>query len=318
MIVKNSCVALASLLVCLFAPFRSHGVDRVRFAYPAKSLNYLPITLGRDKGIFQAENVDLQMILVASTIQVAALTTGDIDFSGAQSQVMAGAARGLAVKVVGFLTIKPSFWLMAKPEIKSMAELKGKIIGITAIGSSTDTLARFLVSKNGLVPDRDVAFLGTGTTANILTAMKAGTVDAGVLSPPFNAFGKQLGYRTLAYFGDYVEQSLSGLGTSDKMIRDRPELVKRMLTATIKSLRFIQQRPADTIQFIAKEWTVDAAAADELYKSMLPAFSKDGGMDEKGIRDALKRETERMNLKEDAPLSRVLDVRLLREVQRGL
>ncbi len=318
MIVKRNCVIIVSLLVSLFAPFRSLGADRVRFAYPAKSLNYLPITLGRDKGIFQAENVDLQMILVASTIQVAALTTGDIDFSGAQSQVMAGAARGLAVKVVGFLTIKPSFWLMAKPEIKSMAELKGKIVGITSIGSSTDTLARFLVSKNGLVPDRDVAFLGTGTTANILTAMKAGTVDAGVLSPPFNAFGKQLGYRTLAYFGDYVEQSLSGLGTSDKMIRDRPELVKRMLTATIKSLRFIQQRPADTIQFIAKEWTVDAAAADELYKSMLPAFSKDGGMDEKGIRDALKRETERMNLKEETPLNRVLDLRLLREVQKEI
>ena len=282
MIVKSSCIIIVSLLVGLFAPTRSIGADRVRFAYPAKSLNYLPITLGRDKGIFQAENIDLQMILVASTIQVAALTTGDIDFSGAQSQVMAGAARGLAVKVVGFLTIKPSFWLMAKPEIKSMAELKSKIIGITAIGSSTDTLARFLVSKNGLAPDRDVAFLGTGTTANILTAMKAGTVDAGVLSPPFNAFGKQLGYRTLAYFGDYVEQSLSGLGTSDKMIRERPELVRRMLSATIKSLRFIQQRPADTTQFIAKEWSVDAAAADELYKSMLPAFSKDGGMEEKG------------------------------------
>ena len=193
MIMKSSCVIIVSLLVGLFAPTRSLGADRVRFAYPAKSLNYLPITLGRDKGIFQAEGIDLQMILVASTIQVAALTTGDIDFSGAQSQVMAGAARGLPVKVVGFLTVKPSFWLMAKPEIKSMAELKGKIIGITAIGSSTDTLARFLVSKNGLVPDRDVAFLGTGTTANILTAMKAGTVDAGVLSPPFNAFGKAVG-----------------------------------------------------------------------------------------------------------------------------
>lgn len=250
------------------------AADRVRFAYPAKSLNYLPITIGRDKGMFQAEGIELQMILVASTIQVAALTTGDIDFSGAQSQVMAGAARGLPVKVVGFLTIKPSFWLMAKPEIKSMADLKGKIIGITAIGSSTDTLARFLVSKNGLTPDREVAFIGTGTTANILTAMKAGTVDAGVLSPPFNAMATQMGYRTLAYFGDYVEQSLSGVGTADKMIRERPELVKRMLTAAIKSLRFIQQRPADSIQFIGKEWNMDSAAATELYKSMLPAFPR--------------------------------------------
>jgi len=199
-----------------------------------------------------------------------------------------------------------------------MAELKGKIVGITAIGSSTDTLARFLLNKNGLAPDREVALIGTGTTANILTAMKAGTVDAGVLSPPFNAMATQMGYRTLAYFGDYVEQSLSGVGTSDKMIRERPELVRRMLIATIKSLRFIQQRPADSIQFIAKEWSMDAPSATELYKSMLPAFSRDGGMDEKGIRDALRRETERMALKEETPLSKVMDLRLLREVQKGL
>ena len=313
---KYCLTASLLILAVLFTDF-GFAADRVRFAYPAKSLNYLPITMGRDKGIFQAEGIDLQMILVASTIQVAALTTGDIDFSGAQSQVMAGAARGLPVKVVGFLTIKPSFWLMAKPEIKAMADLKGKIVGITAIGSSTDTLARFLISKNGLTPDREVAFIGTGTTSNILTAMKAGTVDAGVLSPPFNAMATQMGYRTLAYFGDYVEQSLSGVGTSDRMIRERPELVRRMLTATIKSLRFIQQRPGESIQFISKEWSVDASAATELYKSMLPAFSKDGGMNEKGIRDALKRETERMALKEETPLSKVMDLRLLKEVQQN-
>jgi len=310
-------VIVALLIACLSNPGQNLAADQIRFAYPAKSLNYLPITLGRDKGIFQSEGIELQLVLVASTIQVTALTTGDIDFSGAQSQVMAGAARGLPVKVVGFLTIKPSFWLMAKPEIKSIADLKGKVIGITAIGSSTDTLARFLVSKNGLTPDREVAFIGTGTTSNILTAMKAGTVDAGVLSPPFNAMATRMGYRTLAYFGDYVDQSLSGVGTADRMIRERPELVKRMLSATIKSLRFIQQRPADSIQFISKEWSVDSASATELYKSMLPAFSKDGGMDEKGIRDALKRETERMALKEETPLSKVLDLRLLREVQQN-
>ena len=314
----NLITILALLFAFSFSSSYGFAGDRVRFAYPAKSLNYLPITIGRDKGIFQAEDIDLQMILVASTIQVAALTTGDIDFSGAQSQVMAGAARGLPVKVVGFLTIKPSFWLMAKPEIRSMADLKGKIIGITAIGSSTDTLARFLLTKNGLTPDREVALIGTGTTSNILTAMKAGTVDAGVLSPPFNAMATQMGYRTLGYFGDYVEQSLSGVGTSDRMIRERPELVRRMLIAAIKSLRLIQQRPADSMQFISKEWSVDSASAAELYKSMLPAFSKDGGMDEKGIRDALKRETERMALKEETPLSRVLDLRILREVQKGL
>ena len=96
--VKNIVTLAALLFVCLSGQRQGVAADRVRFAYPAKSLNYLPVTLGRDKGIFHGEGIDLQMILVASTIQVAALTTGDIDFSGAQSQVMAGAARGKTFK----------------------------------------------------------------------------------------------------------------------------------------------------------------------------------------------------------------------------
>ena len=91
-----------------------------------------------------------------------------------------------------------------------------------------------------------------------------------------------------------------------------------MLAAAINSLRFIQQRSVESIQVIGKEWSLDSGPATELYHSMLPAFSKDGGMNEKGIRDALKRETDRMGLKEETPLSRVLDLRLLREVQKGL
>ena len=63
---------------------------------------------------------------------------------------------------------------------------------------------------------------------------------------------------------------------------------------------------------------MNSSAATELYKSMLPAFSKDGGMNEKGIRDALQRETERMALKEETQLSKVLDLRLLREVQQQI
>jgi NitT/TauT family transport system substrate-binding protein len=294
------------------------GIDRIRFAYPAKSLNYLPVMLGRDKGIYQAEGIDLQMVLVTSPVQVTALTTADIDFSGAQSQVMAGAARGLPVKVVGFITTKPSFWLMAKPEIKSMSDLKNKIIGITAIGSSTDTLARALLSKSGLTPDKDFTLFGTGTTSNILVALKAGSVDAGVLSPPFNGMAKVMGFRTLAYFGDHFEQSLSGVGTADRMARERPDTVKRVLRGTLKSLHYVQHNGVDVARYIEREWKVDPPVAEELYRSMLPAFSKDGGMDEKGIRDALKRETERMGLKEEIPLARVLDLRLLNEVQKGL
>ena len=102
------------------------------------------------------------------------------------------------------------------------------------------------------------------------------------------------------------------------MLRDRPDTVTRVLRATLKSLRFVRQNKEETIQYIAREWKVERPLATELYASMLPAFSPDGGMNEKGIRDALEREMGRVDKKDEIPLSRVVDLRLLKEAQKGL
>ena len=284
---RNRCLSALFTVALLTVPAIGQAAEIVRYAYPAKSLNYLPLFLGKDKGIYQAEGINLELILVASRVQVTALTTGDLEFSGAQSQVLGAAARGFPVKVACFITVKPSLWLVAKPEIRSISDLKGKIIGITAIGSSTDTLARYLVRKYGLVPDKEVALFATGTTANILAALKGSSVQAGMLSPPFHAMAKLMGFRILAYLGDHVEQSLSGVGTSDKMLRERPETVKKVLRATLKSLRYIRQNREESVQYILREWKVERPLAEELYASMIPAFSMDGSMTEKGIRDGL-------------------------------
>ena len=89
------------------------AADRLRVAYPSKSLNYLPLFLAKDKGIYQSEGVDLELIQVNTQIaSKASSPTGDLDFSGAV--FMSGAAAGMPVKVIGFMTVKPSFWLVAK------------------------------------------------------------------------------------------------------------------------------------------------------------------------------------------------------------
>jgi ABC-type nitrate/sulfonate/bicarbonate transport system substrate-binding protein len=310
--------SIVAVLLLLLSSITAAAAEKVRYAYPAKSLNYLPLFLGKEKGIYAAEGIDLELVLVTSRIQVTALTTGDLEFSGAQSQVSGAAAIGFPVKVVGFITVKPTFWLVGRPEIRSIPDLKGKIVGITAIGSSTDTLARYIVRKYGLVPDKEVALFATGTTSNILAALNGGSVQAGMLSPPFHAMAKLMGFHILAYLGDHVEQSLSGVGTSEKMLRERPETVKKVLRGLLKSLRFIRQNKEETVQHVIREWKVARPLAEELYASMLPAFSLDGSMNEKGIRDALEREMSRVEKKEEIPLSRVVDLRLLKEVQRDL
>jgi ABC-type nitrate/sulfonate/bicarbonate transport system substrate-binding protein len=220
------------------------------------------------------------------------------------------------VKVIGFITDKPSFWLVTKPQIRSIADLKNKTIGISAVGSASDLLARYILKRHGLTPDKDVALLPTGATSNNLVALKAGTIDGGILSPPFHAIAKLLGFHILLYVGDYVEQSLSGIATTEKILREKPDTVKRILRGTIKSLRYARSNPGETVRYISAGWKVEPPLAEELYRSMLEAFSPDGGMGEKGIRDMIDREMERMGIKEEVPLARVVDLRLLKEVQK--
>src|SRR3990167_4463751 len=125
---RRPCMKNPSVLMFIIALLAmsvvSEAAEVVRFAYPAKSLNYLPLILGRHKGFYRAEGIDLELIQVTSMISAKALTTGDLEFSGAQAQVLGAAAKGLPVKIIAFITIKPSFWLVAKSEIRSIADLK--------------------------------------------------------------------------------------------------------------------------------------------------------------------------------------------------
>jgi NitT/TauT family transport system substrate-binding protein len=307
-------IIFALLLLFLLHPILSLAAERVRFAYPSKSLNYLPLFLGKDRGIYQTEGIDLELIQVNTQIAAKALLTADLDFSG--SVTMSGAAAGMPVKVIGFITVKPSFWLVSKPQIRSVNDLKNKTIGISAVGSASDLLARYILKRHGLIPDKEVALLPTGATANNLTALKAGTVDAGILSPPFHAMAKLLGFHILLYVGDYVEQSLSGIATTEKLLREKPDMVKRVLRGTIKTLRYIRSNAGETSRYISAGWKVEPSLAEELYRSMLQAYSPDGGMGEKGMREMIDREMERMGLKEEVPLARVVDLRLLKESQK--
>src|SRR5262250_3991199 len=92
----------AFLFLFFLHPFPSSAAERARFAYPSKSLNYLPLFFGKDKGIYQAEGIDLELIQVSAPIAAKALLTNDLDFSGAV--LMCGAAAGMRVKVIGFIT----------------------------------------------------------------------------------------------------------------------------------------------------------------------------------------------------------------------
>ena len=132
-----------------------------------------------------------------------ALLTGDLQASGCvgtASRVIA--SQNVPVRTVIWLFKKPTFYVVARPEIKSAADLRGKTIGISSFGSDTDLAMKVFAQSGKLDPDKDIKRIVAGSTATRLQGLKAGSMDATTLSPPFNIYAEQMGLRVLAYIGD--------------------------------------------------------------------------------------------------------------------
>ena len=143
-------------------------------------------------------------------------------------------------------------------------------------------------------------------------------MDATTLSPPFNIYAEQMGLRVLAYTGDYLEFPQSGFTVADATLKNKRDLIKRLLRGTLRGLQFTLKNRADTVRFIAKDYKLQEAVADKVYTSLLPAMSENGLATDKGLRNMIETLGTAVGKNVDFPPERLVDYNLLREVQKEL
>ncbi len=114
-----------------------------------------------------------------------------MDYTSASGSTIAAAVRGLPVKLVFISSSKPQFELMSQPQIKSVQDLKGKIVGISSRGGSNDLMLQMILQKNGLAPNKDVTTIIVGAQEESVIAVRTGRITAALITPPktscFNA-----------------------------------------------------------------------------------------------------------------------------------
>ena len=198
---KNYSGALFTFLVLLGSV---HAADKIRVGYPAPVGNFLTLPLAQKRGFFKEEGLDAEIIRIRPPASYAALANGDIDyFTGIGGAAVAAATRGVPIRVVACYVPTLPFMLIARPEIKSVQELKGKTIMIGVAGSSPDLIARMMLKHFGLDPEKDMKLLPGGASDARLVALKEGLVTATVVGPPFDYLGKKLGLNVLARSHDF-------------------------------------------------------------------------------------------------------------------
>jgi NitT/TauT family transport system substrate-binding protein len=308
-------------LLLLAAPLWPHGLlsaETIKLALPAKSMGYLPLFVGLHRGFFKDEGIDVEIPMMLPNIAHNALFSGEIDYHGVADSALRLAARGAPIKAIFFGAIRPNYFLVAKPQIRSVAELQGKYIGVARFGDTIELATQVALRRDGLDPQRDAVPIMIGFPATRVAALTAGSIDATIVVPPDNVLLRQKGFRELLFLGDAVEFPSNGFATSERQLSEKRDLTKRVLRALYRGLIFARERPEETTQIIEREWKVDAAVARKSYASLAKSFSKDGIASDTGLKFHVQHMQKMEKAIGDVPLNKVTDFRLLEEIRREI
>ena len=308
----------AVLLVSFLLLTSVHAADKIRIGFPDLAAQFLPLPLGEVKGFFQEEGLQAEFIRIRPAISPAALVSGEIDHDTVIGNGIAAAIRGFPVKTVAAYVPAAPMALIARPEFKSVTELRGKTIGLNTYGGALESIARLMFKHFGLDPDKDAKFLPTGTMDSRFAAMKQNLTAATWGSPPIDFLGRKLGFIVIARAHELFSFPASGLVASARKIKEKPDEVKRVIKAGIKANRYIQQNREGTIQVMIAWLKIDNEIAAVTYDSVVKAFNDDGSVPESGLRLSIEEAKRIGKVEREISFTDVADLTILREAQKEL
>src|SRR5438309_1731996 len=222
--------------------------EKILTAIPQANLNYLSIYVADGKGFFKDEGLENETVVISGPLSIAALLSGDVDFSGAGGSGMRAALKGAPLKGIYFQSEKVTFYLVADPSIKSAADLKGKKVAIGSAGDTQDRMITMFAERGG-VTSKDIIRIAVGADTNTrILAIKTGNAHATTVDPGGLVFAQKEGLVSLGFLGDLFPMPFQGFVATERKIRDNPAHIKRWLKGTIRRLLFVPGQPGDTVR----------------------------------------------------------------------
>jgi len=296
------------------------SVEKVVITYPSRSIASVDLYIAQERGFFRQEGIVADVVQVRGNIGVTALLSGDAHAVNNVGTVIRAMERSdLPVKVVSQSLKKNLFWLVTKPEVKSLSELKGKLFGTTTFGGSQHLAALRLLQKAGLDPDKDITVVIGGDVPAQLQSLVSGVIQLAALSPPTvilarDKFKMKIHGSTL----EDVPNLQNGLAFSEKMLREKRDLVKRILRARSRAHRYFWENERGTAEVLANYLKVELPVALESYRLARPAFTANGLVTDREIDEFLRADAEALKLREPALAAKIFDFGLQREVNQEL
>jgi NitT/TauT family transport system substrate-binding protein len=260
----NGFFFLLILVITCLAPARAYALEKLNTSFiSATPTASAPIWIAKETGIFEKYGFDATVIFISGSIRgIQAILAGDIPIGegGGPGLVSARLAGGDVVAIAGTINVLP-YYLVAQPSIKRAEDLRGKIGGNHIAGTTAEFALRMSLKKLGIDPLKDIQLRVIGGTMERMAALQKGLVNFTVVTETGKAIAEKNGFPTVV---DMIAQGIpfpqNGIYTSGKMIRERPDVVRRYIKAYVEAIHYYKTHKEESLKILKKYSRVDDRA----------------------------------------------------------
>jgi NitT/TauT family transport system substrate-binding protein len=299
---------VASVVFVLLGGDAAAQLKRVTIGSTTPSITTLPSEIAARQGFFKEEGLDPEMITIRSAdVIIKALLTQQLDYSTSLQSLATAAMRGLPIKIVGVMLKKTSYVMVSHSSVRTIQDLKGKVIGTSSFGAASDYAIRVALMKGGVDPKKDVTIIQVGGSGGRLAALQAGTIQATVLVAPYNIQAEKIGYRSLLWLGKVMDMPQGGLGAHEKRLQEHPEEVVRVMKAIARGIQFIKNNREESVKFMMGWLSLDRSVAEGAYPIVTESLADYGITDDSVIESAVEAAKFQGLGEKEAPLAQLRD-----------
>jgi ABC-type nitrate/sulfonate/bicarbonate transport system substrate-binding protein len=292
----GSKLAKVTILFCSLLPAivtqELSAATKIRLSQSNVGITAAPLWIATTQGLLKKYKLDLEPVYVRnSTIQMMALTTGEVQLSHTGgAPTLSAAAAGHDLKIVATFGQGVYWDIVAKPEIKTMEDLRGRDLGVTNIGGTTWIGAILGLEHFGLSPERDrIRLQGIGDQTVLVQALNSGRVDAILVEPALSRELKRKGFHVVAELSAAkLPFASSGLVVSRQYLQQQPEIVENVLKVMIEATAFLY-KPANreiVFRFLAERLKItDPVTAKETFQDLDKLIAKKPYPDIAGLKN---------------------------------
>jgi len=304
-------VISAVFLICLHLPITAASAETIKIGIPSLTVTMMPLPVAKDQGFFQREGLNVEWVLMPAAMNIKVLLSGDIQYATTITAGVVANVRGINTRVIMCFVDRPLLDLVGNPEMNSIQDLKGKLVGISSRGGLHDVTMRRILAQSGMDASQ-VTFIIMGGQAAMLNGIKAGRIAAGLLNPPHNFVAYREGLKNLGFAGSYFRIPSTGLVTMRETLDRFPDQVRRLTRALARARAFARENKPATVAILKRFVRIDDDdLISKIYDYHRKAETTDGRIDQMLMAEMVRDVRQTEGITKEIPTSQVFDFSFL-------